>query len=203
MKIICIGRNYADHAKELKNEIPSEPVFFLKPDSALIQKGKPFFIPEFTKDVHYEVEIVIKINKIGKHIEERFAHKYFNEIGIGVDFTARDIQQEQKAKGLPWEKAKAFDGSAPVGDFISIEEIDDLNNLQFGLKKNGQWVQKGNTQDMLFNVPKIISFVSQFFTLKIGDYIFTGTPAGVGPVAIGDELEAYIDDKCLLKVPIR
>jgi 2-keto-4-pentenoate hydratase/2-oxohepta-3-ene-1,7-dioic acid hydratase in catechol pathway len=203
MKIICIGRNYADHAKELKNEIPSEPVFFLKPDSALIQKGKPFFIPEFTNDVHYEVEIVIKINKIGKHIEERFAHKYFNEIGIGVDFTARDIQQEQKAKGLPWEKAKAFDGSAPVGDFISIEEIDDLNNLQFGLKKNGQWVQKGNTQDMLFNVPKIISFVSQFFTLKIGDYIFTGTPAGVGPVAIGDELEAYIDDKCLLKVPIR
>lgn len=203
MKIICIGRNYADHAKELKNEIPTEPVFFLKPDSAIIQKGKPFFIPEFTKDVHYEVEVVVKINKIGKHIEERFAHKYFKEIGIGVDFTARDIQQEQKAKGLPWEKAKAFDGSAPVGDFIPVSSIQDLSNLKFGLKKNGEWVQQGNTNDMLFNIPKIISYVSQFFTLKIGDFIFTGTPAGVGPVAIGDELEAYIEDKCLLKVPIR
>lgn len=203
MKIICIGRNYADHAKELKNEIPSEPVFFLKPDSAIIQKGKPFFIPEFTKDVHYEVEVVVKINKIGKHIEERFAHKYFNEVGIGVDFTARDIQQEQKSKGLPWEKAKAFDGSAPIGDFIPVSNILDLNNIRFGLKKNGEWVQQGNTNDMLFNIPKIISYVSQFFTLKIGDFIFTGTPAGVGSVAIGDELEAYIEDKCLLKVPIR
>ena len=203
MKIICIGRNYKDHAKELNNPVPTSPVFFLKPDSAIIPNNKAFFIPEFTNDVHHEIEVVIKINRIGKHIEERFAHKYFDEIGLGIDFTARDIQEDCKAKGLPWEKAKAFDGSAPIGTFIAKSEIPNINDIPFLLKKNGSIVQEGSTKDMIFSFDKIISYVSQFFTLKIGDLIFTGTPAGVGKVEIDDLLEGYLFDEKLITTRVK
>lgn len=203
MKIICIGRNYADHAKELNNPIPKEPVFFCKPDSALLQKNKPFFIPEFSNDIHYEVELVLKINRLGKHIDQKFAHKYYSEIGIGIDFTARDIQSECKKKGLPWEKAKAFDHSAPLGRFVAKEQLGDLNAVEFSLQKNGETVQKGTTQEMLFSFDQIIAHVSQYFTLKIGDLIYTGTPAGVGPVKIGDTLHAFIQGEEMLKLDIR
>ncbi|MBE7441823.1 MAG: fumarylacetoacetate hydrolase family protein [Flavobacteriales bacterium] len=203
MKIICIGRNYVDHAKELNNPIPKEPVFFMKPDTALIQSRNPFIYPSFSNDIHHEVEIVVKINKIGKHIEERFAHKYYEEITVGVDFTARDVQQQCKEKGLPWEKAKAFDGSAPTGKFVNISEFNDINNLIFSLQINGETKQQGNTKDMLFNINQIIAYVSQFVTLKIGDYIFTGTPAGVGAVKIGDKIECFIEDKKLLSFNVK
>mgnify|MGYP001328544558 CR=1 FL=1 len=203
MKIICIGRNYVDHAKELNNPIPKEPVFFMKPDTALIQSRNPFIYPSFSNDIHHEVEIVVKINKIGKHIEERFAHKYYEEITVGVDFTARDVQQQCKEKGLPWEKAKAFDGSAPTGKFVNISEFNDINNLVFSLQINGETKQQGNTKDMLFNINQIIAYVSQFVTLKIGDYIFTGTPAGVGAVKIGDKIECFIEDKKLLSFNVK
>lgn len=203
MKIICIGRNYANHAKELGNTVPTEPVFFLKPDTAISPKGHPFFIPDFTSNVHYEVELVIKINRLGKHIEERFAHKYYSEIGLGIDFTARDIQEKVKAKGLPWEKAKGFDGSAVISrKFLSKEELN-LDNITFSLHKNGESVQEGNSSDMLFNFDKIISYISQFYTLKIGDLIYTGTPAGVGQVVNGDTLEGFIEDKEMFKVNIK
>ncbi|MGY6560961.1 MAG: fumarylacetoacetate hydrolase family protein [Luteibaculaceae bacterium] len=203
MKIICIGRNYADHAKELNNAIPDKPVLFLKPETALLPKNHPFYIPDFTKDLHYEAELVLKINRLGKHIQPEFAHRYFSEIGIGIDFTARDLQEEQKAKKLPWEIAKAFDYSAPISqEFLPVAEIPDLLNLNFHLKKNGEVVQRGNTRDMIFNFDQIIYHASQFFTLKIGDLIFTGTPAGVGPVKEGDVLEAFIEDKCLLTLTI-
>lgn len=203
MKIICIGRNYVDHAKELNNPVPKEPVFFMKPDTALIQSRNPFIYPSFSNDIHHEVEIVVKINKIGKHIEERFAHKYYEEITVGVDFTARDVQQQCKEKGLPWEKAKAFDGSAPTGKFVNISEFNNINNLNFSLQINGETKQQGNTKDMLFNINQIIAYVSQFVTLKIGDYIFTGTPAGVGPVKIGDKLECFLEDKKLLSFNVK
>lgn len=204
MKIICIGRNYAEHAKELNNPVPREPLFFCKPDSAIIQKGKPFFYPEFTKDIHFECEIIVRINKLGKHINQKFAHKYFDEVALGLDLTARDLQQECKTKGLPWEKAKAFDGSAPMGDFISLSENNlDVNNLSFELKKNNETVQVGNTNQMIFSVAQIIEHVSKFFTLKIGDLIYTGTPEGVGPIAIDDEFEGFIEGESSLKVPIR
>ncbi|HRN41327.1 MAG TPA: fumarylacetoacetate hydrolase family protein [Vicingus sp.] len=203
MKIICIGRNYVDHAKELNNPIPKEPVFFMKPDTALIQSRNPFIYPSFSNDIHHEVEIVVKINKIGKHIEERFAHKYYEEITVGVDFTARDVQQQCKEKGLPWEKAKAFDGSAPTGKFVNISEFNNINNLNFSLQINGETKQQGNTKDMLFNINQIIAYVSQFVTLKIGDYIFTGTPAGVGAVKIGDKIECFIEDKKLLSFNVK
>ena len=203
MKIICIGRNYVNHAKELGNQVPKEPVFFCKPDTAILPKKVPFVYPSFSKDVHHEVEIVVKINRLGKHIEERFAHKYYNEIGVGVDFTARDIQQQQKEKGLPWEKAKAFDGSAPTSKFYNINEFDDINNLNFSLQVNGETKQAGNTKDMLFNIDKIIAYVSQFFTLKIGDLIFTGTPEGVGPIAINDKIDCFIEDKKLLSFNVK
>ena len=203
MKVICIGRNYVDHAKELNNEVPAEPVIFCKPDSALVQHNKPVFIPAFTNDMHHEVELVIRINRIGKHIDEKFAHKYYNEIGIGVDFTARDLQAQLKAKGLPWEKAKGFDGSAPISSFTPVDQWNDIHNLNFRLEKNGTVVQQGNTRDMLFNINRIIAEVSKYFTLKIGDLIFTGTPAGVSPVAIGDKLECFIEDQSLLRVPIK
>lgn len=203
MKIICIGRNYIDHAKELNNPVPTEPVFFMKPDTALLQSDKPFFIPEFTKDVHHEIEIVVKINRVGKFIEEKFAYKYYDEIGLGIDFTARDIQQQCKEKGLPWEKAKAFDNSAPVGLFINKSDIKDLNNIKFSLLKNGKIVQEGNTKDMIFNIDKIITYISQFVTLKVGDLIFTGTPAGVGPVAIDDKLEGFIEQNKMLTLDIK
>ena len=203
MKIICIGRNYVNHAKELGNAIPSEPVFFLKPDTAISPKGHPFFIPDFTSNVHYEVELVIKINRLGKHIEESFAHKYYQEIGLGIDFTARDVQEEVKAKGLPWEKAKGFDGSAVISrSFIPKEELD-LNNIDFTLEKNGDTVQVGNSKDMLFNFDKIIAYISQFYTLKIGDLIYTGTPAGVGQVNNGDILKGFIGKQKMFEVKVR
>jgi 2-keto-4-pentenoate hydratase/2-oxohepta-3-ene-1,7-dioic acid hydratase in catechol pathway len=204
MKIICIGRNYAQHAKELGNDIPTEPVIFLKPETALIPKGQPFFYPEHSKDVHYEAELVVRIERVGKHIEERFAHRYYSSIGLGIDFTCRDIQSQCKEKGLPWEKAKAFDNSAPVGrEFIELSELDDSKDIIFHLLKNGQEVQRGSSQDMIFSIDRLISEVSKYFTLKIGDLLFTGTPAGVGPVAIGDLLEGYIGERKVLDLRIR
>lgn len=203
MKIICIGRNYTEHAKELNNEVPAEPVFFLKPDTALLKDNEAFYYPEFTNDLHHEVELVLKINKVGKHIEERFASKYFDEIGIGIDFTARDVQTKCKEKGLPWEKAKAFDGSAPLGRFIPFKHFNNLNNINFHLEVNGEIKQKGSTADLLFSFEKIISFVSHFITLKTGDLIFTGTPAGVGPVKRGDRLTAFIENEELLNFEIK
>ncbi|MGV6861729.1 MAG: fumarylacetoacetate hydrolase family protein [Putridiphycobacter sp.] len=202
MKIICIGRNFADHAKEMKSELPSEPVFFFKPDISIL-RGNRFYIPEFTKEVHYEVELVVKIKKVGKYIEPQFAHKYYDEIGLGIDFTARDIQRECKAKGLPWEKAKAFENSAVLGQtFINKDELD-LSNLQFSLKKNNEVVQEGNSCDMIFNIDQIIAYISKFVTLKIGDLIYTGTPSGVGPIAIGDKLTGFIDSKEMFHIEIR
>lgn len=204
MKIICIGRNYSEHAKELGNEAPKEPLFFLKPDSAILPKRVPFYIPEFTKDLHFEVELLVKINKVGKHIEERFANTYYDKIGLGIDFTARDLQGECKSKGLPWEKAKAFDGSAVFGkEFIDKSEFESVQGIEFSLIKNGEQVQIGNSRDMIFTIDQIISYVSQFFTLKIGDVIYTGTPAGVGPVQIGDKLEGFIGEKQLISLDIK
>jgi 2-keto-4-pentenoate hydratase/2-oxohepta-3-ene-1,7-dioic acid hydratase in catechol pathway len=199
MKIICIGRNYAEHIRELNNEIPDEPVIFIKPDSALLRNNAPFFIPEFSNDVHYEVELVIKINKLGKHIPIQFARDYYSEIALGIDFTARDVQSKLKEKGLPWEKAKGFDHSAVISKFIPVEQFgisqnDSIKSLNFSLQKNNVVVQQGNTDFMINNIDEIISHVSQYFTLKIGDYIFTGTPAGVGPVAPGDHLTGFIEE---------
>ena len=203
MKIICIGRNYIKHAEELGNSVPEEPLFFLKPDTAIQPKGHPFFIPEFSDEIHYETELVIKINKIGKHIEERFAHKYYSQIGLGIDFTARDIQQECKKKGLPWEKAKGFDGSAQISKVFIDKSNLDLENISFKLEKNGEIVQNGNSKDMLFHFDKIINYISKFYTLKIGDLIYTGTPAGVGKVTPGDVLIGYIEEKEMLKVLVK
>lgn len=203
MKIICIGRNYADHAKEMNAAVPENPVFFMKPDSALLPGRNPFFYPDFTKDLHYECEIVVKINKLGKNIATKFAHTYYDEIGLGIDFTARDLQQECKEKGLPWEIAKSFEHSAPVSKKFLDKSTLDLSNLNFSLQQNKNVVQQGNTKDMLFNIDQIIAYISQFFTLKIGDLIFTGTPAGVGPVAIGDVLTGFIEDKKMFEVKIK
>ncbi|HEX7415537.1 MAG TPA: fumarylacetoacetate hydrolase family protein [Bacteroidia bacterium] len=202
MKIICIGRNYAEHAKEMKSQVPTEPVFFLKPETALL-KDKDFYYPEFTKDLHHEVELVLKISKNGKHIAEEFASQYYNEIGIGIDFTARDIQTICKEKGLPWEKAKAFDNAAPIGEFVAKENFASLTNISFQLTINGKPRQTGNTKDLLFSFEKIISYVSQFITLKTGDLIFTGTPEGVSAVHIGDVLEAFIENKKLFHLQIK
>lgn len=193
MKIICIGRNYRLHALELGNEIPEKPVIFCKPDTAILKNNAPFYIPSFTNDIHHEIEVVIRINKVGKTIQPQFAHKYYSEFTLGVDFTARTLQNELKIKGLPWELAKAFDHSAVVGNFMKKENFN-LNALDFKLLKNNEIVQTGNTNDMLFKIDEIIAFVSQYFTLKIGDLIFTGTPAGVGPVAIGDKLIGKLAD---------
>lgn len=201
MKIICIGRNYAEHAKELKNEIPSEPVFFMKPDTALLKEGD-FYLPDFTSDLHHEIELVIKISKAGKHIEEQFAHKYYNEIGLGIDFTARDLQAKAKEKGLPWEKAKAFDNSAPIGKFISKDQLD-LKAIHFSLSINGETRQTGTSADLIFSFDQIISYVSRFVSLKVGDLIYTGTPEGVGPVKIGDKLEGFLEGQSFLKLDIR
>ena len=202
MKIICIGRNYAKHIEELANERPESPVIFLKPDSAIKPRKNPFFIPSFSDDVHYEVEILIKINKVGKHIDAKFAHKYFDEIGLGIDFTARDVQAKCKEKGLPWEKAKAFDGSAVVGEFYPKEQFD-LDNLNFQLLKNDTLVQDGNTNTMLWKVDELISYVSQYFTLKKGDIIFTGTPAGVGKVIENDTLKGIIEGKEAFSIRVK
>ena len=204
MKIICIGRNYAEHAVEMNSPLPTEPVFFFKPDTSILPKKQPFYIPTFTNDLHHEIEIVLKINKLGKNISEEFAHTYYDEIGLGIDFTARDIQAECKAKSLPWEKAKAFDYSAPISEiFIPKSKFENLNNISFSLLNNGKIVQNGNTKDMIFDFNQIISYVSQFVTLKIGDLIFTGTPSGVAQVNIGDRLEGYIGDEKLLDLKIK
>jgi len=203
MKIICVGRNYTEHAKELNNEVPESPVIFLKPDTAKLKDNKPFFYPDFTKDLHYETEIVLKIGKHGKNIQEQFAPKYIDEITVGIDFTARDLQSEQKKKGLPWEIAKSFDQSAVIGKWMPVTAFKDLNNIYFCLYLNKQLKQKGNTKDMLFSFEKIISYSSRFFTLLKGDLIFTGTPSGVGPVKIGDKLEAFIEDDSLLEFNVR
>lgn len=202
MKILCVGRNYSEHAKELGNAVPENPVIFSKPDTALLKNNEAFYLPSFSNDVHHEVELVIKINKVGKKIQEKFARNYFSEIGLGIDFTARDVQSELKSKGLPWELAKAFDGSAPIGNFINIENMD-LKNIDFSLQKNGQIVQKGNTAQMIFSFEQIVSFVSQYFTLKVGDLIYTGTPAGVSQVNIGDKLEGFIGNELMLTCDVK
>ncbi len=201
MKIICIGRNYVGHALEMKAEVPTEPVFFLKPDTAILKSGEAFYYPEFTKDLNYECEIVYKITKPGKHIEEKFAHKYYDSFTLGIDFTARDIQAICKVKGLPWEKGKAFDHSAPIGEFKLLSEF--KSPLAFELKLNGNTVQKGDSSEMLFSIDKIIAHVSKFITLKTGDLIFTGTPEGVGPVKIGDKLEAFAEGQKILELEIK
>ena len=204
MKIFAIGLNYDAHNKEMKRTFESEePVLFMKPDTALLKDGKPFMLPDFSKEMHYETEIVVKINRLGKNIATKFAHRYYNEITVGIDFTARDLQQKQKERGLPWEISKSFDNSAAIGKFIPINEIDDIQNLYFHLDINGKTVQQGNTQDMIYSVDKIISYISSFFTVKIGDLIFTGTPSGIGPVAINDHLQGYIEDRKLLDFKVK
>lgn len=204
MKIFAIGLNYDSHNKEMKRDFEAEnPVIFMKPDTALIRNGNPFFIPDFSQRIEYETEIVVKISRLGKSISEKFAHRYYDEITVGIDFTARDLQLEQKNLGLPWEISKSFDGSAPIGDFISKEEVDDINNIDFHLDINGNTVQRGNSGDMIYSIDKIISYLSNFFTLKIGDLIFTGTPAGVGTVSIDDNLQGFIGDKKLLDFKIK
>jgi acylpyruvate hydrolase len=201
MKIICIGRNYAEHAKEMKSELPTEPVFFMKPDTALL-KEEDFYFPEFTNDLHHEIELVLKISKMGKHIEQQFAYKYYEEIGLGIDFTARDIQAKCKDKGLPWEKAKSFDNSAPIGNFINKDKLD-LPNINFELTVNGVSKQRGCSKDLIFSFDQVISYVSKFVTLKTGDLIFTGTPEGVGPVKIGDSLKGFINGESFLSLQIK
>ena len=203
MKIICIGRNYKDHIEELANERPEDPVVFLKPDTSLVLKNQPFFIPPFSNDVHYEVEVLVRINRIGKHIQQKFSHKYYDEIGLGIDFTARDLQAKLKAKGLPWEKAKAFDGAAVVGDWVNKSELPHIDELQFEMTKNGTVVQQSSSALMLWKVDELIAYVSQFFTLKIGDIIFTGTPAGVGPVIENDVLEGSLEGRQLFSIIVK
>jgi len=203
LKIICVGRNYAAHIAELKNERPEHPVLFIKPDTSLLQKKQPFFIPHFTDDIHYEVELVVRIDRIGKHIEPQFAPKYYSHLALGIDFTARNVQQELKAKGLPWEKAKAFDGSALVGDWVPKTALPNLDSIAFSLEKNGEIVQRGNSAQMLWKIDDLISYCSTFFTLKIGDILFTGTPAGVGAVAEGDLLTGFLESKEAFSVKIK
>ncbi len=203
MKLICIGRNYAKHIEELQNERPDEPVVFLKPDSAVLLYQHPFVIPEFSSDIHHEIELIVKINKVGKYIEPKFAHKYYDEISVGIDFTARDLQQKLKEKGLPWEKAKAFDGSAVIGSFISKKVFSSLESINFELTNNGKTVQKGNSSLMLWKIDELIAYVSQYFTLKIGDIIFTGTPEGVSVVQPNDVLEGFIENKKVFRINIK
>lgn len=203
MKIFCIGRNYVDHAKELGNGVPDEPVIFMKPKNALVQDHAPFYYPEFTNELHYEVELVLRVNKNGKYIQPKHAVNYFNAVSVGIDFTARDIQNDLKEKGLPWEKAKAFDNSAAIGKMIDITPDLDMKNISFSLKKNGEVVQKGNSADMIFNLDSIVSNISNYFSLNIGDLIYTGTPAGVGECVVGDKLEGFIGDQKLLEIVIK
>ncbi len=203
MKIICIGRNYAKHIEELANEKPTDPVIFMKSDTSIMVIKRPFFIPDFSKEIHHEVEILVKINKLGKYIDQKFAHKYYNEISVGIDFTARDLQSKLKEKGLPWEKAKGFDGSAVVGQWVSKDQLGDLNDLNFRLEKNNEIVQQGNTKQMLWKIDELIAYVSQYFTLKIGDIIFTGTPAGVGKVNAEDRLVGYIEQQQLFSILVK
>jgi 2-keto-4-pentenoate hydratase/2-oxohepta-3-ene-1,7-dioic acid hydratase in catechol pathway len=203
MKIICIGRNYVDHIEELKNERPAEPVVFIKPDSAILLKQHPFVIPDFSEDIHHEIELIVKINKVGKYIEPKFAHKYYDEVSVGIDFTARDLQASLKAKGLPWEKAKAFDGSAVIGDFLPKEQFSSRENLTFELTNNNEIVQKGDSSLMLWSIDELIAHVSQYFTLKIGDIIFTGTPAGVAAVQPNDILEGFLEGHKLFRIQVK
>jgi 2-keto-4-pentenoate hydratase/2-oxohepta-3-ene-1,7-dioic acid hydratase in catechol pathway len=203
MKIICIGRNYVDHIEELQNERPSEPVVFMKPDSAVLLKQHPFVIPEFSNDIHHEIELIVRINKVGKYIDTKFAHKYYDEISVGIDFTARDLQNELKAKGLPWEKAKSFDGSAVIGDFLQKMQFNSLENITFELTNNNKTVQKGNASHMLWKIDELISYVSQYFTLKIGDIIFTGTPEGVAAIKSEDLLEGFLEGHKLFSIKIK
>ncbi len=203
MKIICIGRNYVKHAQELNHDVPTEPVFFMKPDSALLKDNKPFFLPDFSNEIHHEIELVIKISKLGKCIEAKFAPRYYEEIGLGIDFTARDVQRHLIEKGLPWEKAKAFDSSAVLGKFLTKEELGDTGEIHFSLKRNGETVQLGDSRLMIFPFDTIIEHVSKYVTLKIGDLIYTGTPAGVGPVAIGDRLEGFIGEKKMFDIVVK
>ena len=203
MKIICIGRNYVNHIEELQNERPTEPVIFMKPDSAILLKQHPFVIPEFSEDIHHEIEIIVKISKVGKYIEPKFAHKYYEEISVGIDFTARDLQAKLKAKGLPWEKAKAFDGSAVIGDFLPKEQFSSLENLTFELTNNGKTVQISDSSYMLWKIDELISYVSQYFTLKIGDVIFTGTPEGVAAVKPDDVLEGFLEGQKLFRIQVK
>ena len=203
MKIICIGRNYAKHIEELKNERPNEPVIFMKPDSAILLKQHPFVIPEFSNDIHHEIELIVKINKVGKYIDTKFAHKYYDEISVGIDFTARDLQNDLKAKGLPWEKAKSFDGSAVIGEFLPKSQFNSLENITFELTNNSKTVQKGNASYMLWKIDELISYVSQYFTLKIGDIIFTGTPEGVSAVKTEDVLEGFLEGHKLFSIQIK
>jgi len=203
MKLICIGRNYTEHIKELENEKPTDPVVFLKPDTAILLKKQPFFIPDFSNDVHYEVEVLVKINRVGKHIDRKFAHKYYEEVGLGIDFTARDLQAKLKAKGLPWEKAKSFDGAAVIGNWLPVSDFEDINEMSFSLKKNDEIVQNGNTSHMLWQIDELIEYVSKYFTLKIGDIIFTGTPAGVGKVTANDKLVGLLEDNELFSITVK
>lgn len=203
MKIICVGRNYAAHAAELQNEVPSDPVIFLKPETALLLPRNPFFIPDFSDDVHYEAELVVRINRLGKHISPKFARKYYDEISVGIDFTARDLQSKLKEKGLPWEKAKAFDGSAAVGKFVKLADLGNPDQYLFSLRQNGELKQEGDSSLMLFGIDELIAYVSTFFTLKIGDLIFTGTPAGVGKLAKNDRLELFLFEEKVLSVNVK
>ena len=203
MKLICIGRNYTEHIKELENEKPTNPVVFLKPDTAILLKKQPFFIPDFSDDVHHEVEVLVKINKVGKHIDKKFAHKYYNEIGLGIDFTARDLQSQLKTKGLPWEKAKAFDGAAVVGKWLPKGNFENVDDINFSLHKNETVVQNGNTNLMLWKIDELIEYVSKYFTLKIGDIIFTGTPAGVGKVVANDKLKGFIENEEMFSITVK
>lgn len=203
MKIICVGRNYTDHIKELNSAVPTDPVLFLKPDTSILLKKQPFFIPDFSKDVHHEVELLIRINKIGKHINRKFAHKYYDEIGLGIDFTARDLQTELKEKGLPWEKAKAFDGAAVIGKFLPKEGIKNLNEIEFSLERNGNVVQSGSSVQMIWHFDALIEYISKYFTLKIGDVIFTGTPSGVGRVQEGDQLKGFMEGLEMFSIKVK
>jgi len=203
MKIICIGRNYSEHARELNNEVPENPVVFLKPNTALLKDNKPFYFPDWTKDLHYETELVVKISKQGKYIDNKFASKYYDAVTVGIDFTARDLQAYQKSKGLPWEIAKAFDNSAVVGEFVAVQSINMDAGINFSLQLNGKTVQVGNSNQMIYSIETIISYVSQFFTLQVGDLIYTGTPAGVGPVAVGDKLEGFLEGRKVFGTEIK
>jgi 2-keto-4-pentenoate hydratase/2-oxohepta-3-ene-1,7-dioic acid hydratase in catechol pathway len=203
MKLICIGRNYSKHIEELNSEKPTDPVIFLKPDSAILANNHPFVIPDFSDNIHYEVEVLIKINRVGKHIDKKFAPKYYKEIGLGIDFTARDLQNQLKDKGLPWEKCKAFDGSAVIGNWLPISQIKDVNNISFSLSKNDEVVQIGNTSNMLWKIDEIIEYVSKYFTLKIGDIIFTGTPEGVGKVFANDKLKGLIESTEMFSITVK
>tara|TARA_B100001996_G_scaffold315950_1_gene258934 strand:+ start:524 stop:1135 length:612 start_codon:yes stop_codon:yes gene_type:complete len=203
LKIICIGQNYVDHIKELSNKKSGSPLIFMKPDSSLISKNQPFIIPSFSDNIHHEVELIVKVNRLGKHIDQKFSHKYYEEIGLGIDFTARDLQSELRSKGHPWEKSKAFDNSCLVGGFIKKSEFNDVNNIDFELKKNNIVVQKGNSEKMIWKIDYLISYISKYFTLKIGDLIFTGTPSGVSKVVTGDNLEGSIKGEKLFSLNIK